>query len=154
MPDGGGLEKEEYIDRLRRFVRDREELNRLLDFEKESEDKDLKIALESALDEINGFPPIIKHWSFDEFPYPSLLLRGAAIWLLESAGIMKSRNRLQYQDGGTSVNVNDKAGEYQSWIQNFTQKYFQRLKQFKVQKNMDRAWGGFQSDYHRDRGQY
>lgn len=143
--------KQEYVEDLRNFVRDKEELNRLLDFEEESSHGELEQAIEYALDEINTFPPIFAdEYSVESFPHKSLLIRGAAIWLLQSAGILQSRNRLNYSDGGVTVQVSDKAGEYQTWIQNFSQQYYQQLKSFKLSKNMDRVWGGHSSDY--DRG--
>lgn len=143
--------RQDYIEDLRNFLRDKEPLNRLLDFDLESSDEELGQALDYAIDEINVAPPVLsKEYEIDSFPHKSLLLRGAAIWLLQSAGILQSRNQLSYSDGGVTVEVSNKAGQYQSWIQSFSQQFYRQLRSFKLSENMDRAWGGFTSDY--DRG--
>lgn len=138
---------DEYVSKLRRYLRDHSELNRLIERGEELGDEDLEFALEMAIDEFNTTPPPIGEFTLSGFPSDSLLMRGAATFALESAGILQSRNRLDYSDDGLTVRVSDKAQDYQSWIQSFTQKYFNRLRQIKIQKNMQNAYGGFGSDY-------
>lgn len=142
------MNKDDMVETLRRFLKDYGELNRILDRDRELEDDDLEQALEMAVDEFDMMPPILSiDFSVDNFPSKSLLLHGAAIWALESAGILQSRNRLNYSDGGIQVQVSDKAQSYQSWIQMFLQRYQRRAKQIKRQLNLERAYGNVHSEY-------
>ena len=132
---------EDLVEDLRNFLRDHPKLNRILGGDNEHSDDDLKLALKNALDEINSFPPPLGNFDFNDFPSRSLLIKGGAIWALESAGIVQSRNRLQYSEGGVSVSVSDKAQSYQSWIQAFLKTYLQQIQRIKQSINLQGAFG-------------
>lgn len=138
--------KAEYTGMLRRFLRDIDELNKLL-AKKESSDKQLEMALDMALDDWNMTTPIINLVSFTDHPCPNLLLRGAAIQVLISAGILYSRNKLAYSDGGVTVQSSDQAAEYTGWLQLITQDYERKKQAIKVQLNLESCWGRVYSEY-------
>ena len=134
------------VGRLRKFLRDHDELNKLLD-RKESSDQQLKMAIEDALDDWNNTPPLLNAVTFEQHPAPRLLIRGAAIEVLISAGIWHSRNRLSYSDGGITVSVHDKAQEYSGWIGQMRADYERKKTETKKAINMAAAWGGVPSEY-------
>jgi len=134
------------IQRLNKFLRDDPSVNQLLDG-KESSPSQLRMALEDSLDDWNISPPPIPPVSFDTHPSRNLLIKGAVIEILMSAGILMSRNRLSYNDGGISVQVSDKASEYSQWINMFARNY--ELKKLEIKKtlNIQRGWGNAPSEY-------
>jgi len=134
------------VGRLRKFLRDIDELNKLLEG-KESTDSQLRMAIEDALDDWNSTPPLITAATLENHPSPRLLLRGAAIEVLNSAGIFYSRNRLNYSDGGITVAVFDRAQDYQAWANRFVQDYENKKNQIKKAINVSAGWGCVPSEY-------
>ena len=138
----------EVVQRLRLFIGDTPEKNKLTPgFE--LEDDKLMLAIELTLDEFNNYPPVM---TFDLVTFPSLtvLLHGAAVQCLIMAGMIQSRNYLQFSDGGISEIINDKSPSYQSWIQTMTGmigNYKQKSDEIKIAINMERAWGTIDSPY-------
>jgi len=131
---------------VRLYIRDREPYNTLLDG-KETGDQLVELCIALAIDEFNTTPPLIGTYTFQSFPSSWLLLYGTVVEILTSAGILQSRNQLNYSDGGITVSVSDKAPLYQSWINRMSGMYEMRKKAIKTQLNLDQAWGGVQSEY-------
>ena len=151
-PSGQTLEY--LVQMLRNFLRDHPSLNRLISDE-ETSDRFLAWALVDALDDINNSPPPLSY-SLADFPYPHLLIRGAVVSVLESVGILQTRNQLNYNDGGIRVSVSDKTPLLQSWIGLFQSKYEQKKAQWKISQNLSQALGdesGTHSEYY-DLGWY
>jgi hypothetical protein len=138
-----------FVNQVRMYLRDFPELNRLVDGY-ESSDRMLAWAVIDALDDFNNTPPLIGAYTVSGFPYPSLLLRGAVISVLQSVGIMQTRNQLQFSDGGISVGVSDKAPMIMQWVQMLQQSYEQKKVQFKIATNISNALGNHSvmSDYY------
>lgn len=129
----------QFIDKIRRFMRDNPYLNRLTDGY-ESSDDDIVDAIVDAIDDFNQTPPFISSFNMSNPPPLSLLKRGVVICLLESLGLLDTRNSLQYADGGLNVNI-DKTGAIQSWIQLFTNKYEEKKIRWKTSVNIENAQG-------------
>lgn len=134
------------VGKLRKFLRDIDELNKLLEG-KESSDSQLRMAVEDALDDWNHTPPLIATVTLEQHPSPRLLMRAAAIEVLTSAGIFYSRNRLSYSDGGITVSVYDKAQDYQAWIGQFINDYERKKLEIKKAINIEGGWGAVSSEY-------
>jgi len=134
------------IQRLYKFLRDDAVVNQLLDG-KESSPGQLRMALEDSLDDWNTTPPPIPPVSFLTHPSRNLLIKGAVIEILISAGILMSRNRLSYNDGGISVQVSDKASDYSQWINMLVRNYESKKIEIKKTINVERGWGGVPSEY-------
>ena len=128
------------IEILRDFIRDQPELNTLIG-EKETEDTGLTTAIEDAIDDWNNTPPFTTV-TVDNFPYKSLLKIGATVFVLKSAGIMMSRNHLTYNDGGISIEKDEKTQLYQSWLDRFEPEWERKKAGFKLAKNLENCWGG------------
>lgn len=137
----------EFIDYIRRFMRDNPFLNRLTDGY-ESSDEDIMDAIEDAIDDFNQTPPFISTYNLRNPPPKSMLKRGVVICLLESLGLLDTRNSLQYSDGGLNVNI-DKTPAIQSWIQLFTNKYEEKKIRWKTACNIEGGLGqgGLSSEY-------
>lgn len=136
----GELELNSFVAQVRSFIRDYPELNRLISGE-ESTNRQIVWAIFDALDDYNSTPPFSGN-SLRNFPSRSLLVRGTVISLLESIGLLQTRNQLSFSDGGLQVGVSDKTPFIQSWIQLFKNSYEEKKMRMKVSINIESAWGG------------
>lgn len=132
---------------LRMFLNDTPELNRLIR-RQESDDSKLDLALALAVDDFNITSPLISTYRVETFPSLYMLIYGATIQVLRSAGILQSRNELAYSSGGVSVRIFDKTQNYQSWIAQFVAEYERKKQNYKISLNVAAAMaGGVQSEY-------
>ena len=139
-----------FVELVRKFLRDHPILNKLIKGN-ETNNTQIRTHLEDALDDWNTTPPILAPVTFDTHPSRRLLIRSAVIETLTSAGILQSRNRLQYSDGGITVQVSDKAAEYQSWISLLVNDYERKKERLKKSQNLELGYGGIHSEYFGDR---
>lgn len=126
---------------LRLFLRDTPELNRLIR-RQETDDPRLDLAIAMAVDDYNITSPLLSSHSIANFPSLYLLIYGASIQVLRSAGILQSRNELAYSSGGVSVRIFDKTQLYQSWIAQFVAEYERKKQNYKISQNINNALGG------------
>ena len=147
MPTTKELAQERARKYLRLFLNDTPELNRLIR-KQESTDEKLDLAILLAIDDYNITPPPLGRVSVENFPSIWLLLYGATVQVLRSAGLLQARNELVYQAGNVSVRIFDKTALYQSWITQFMQPYERMKHDFKISQNIASALGGgVQSEY-------
>lgn len=139
VPDAN-LELNRFIQTVRTFIRDYPELNRLI-AGVENSNRQIVWALHDCLDDFNTTPHFT-NYNISNFPSASLLLRGTVISLLESVGLLQTRNFLQFSDGGIQVGVSDKTPFIQAWIQLFRNSYEEKKTRMKVAINIETAWGG------------
>jgi len=131
---------EQFIGTVRLFMRDYPALNRLIAGEEHS-DRMVAWAVIDCLDDFNSTPPMT-NYGLHNFPSMSILLRGTVINLLQSVGLLMTRNHLTFSDGGLQVGVSDKTPLIQSWIQMFSNIYEEKKKQLKIALNIEGGWGG------------
>ena len=131
---------EQFIGAVRLFLRDYAQLNRLIAGEEHS-DRMIAWAVIDALDDFNSTPPV-SNYTLTNFPSMSILLRGTAINLLQSVGLLMTRNHLTFSDGGLQVGVSDKTPLIQSWIQMFSNMYEEKKQRLKIALNIEGGWGG------------
>lgn len=134
------IKLDNFVQTVRTFLRDYAELNRLIAGE-ESTNRQIIWALMDTLDDFNSTPPFTS-FTLSNFPSMSLLVRGTTISLLESIGLLQTRNHLQFSDGGLQVGINDKTPFIQSWLQLFKNSYEEKKQRIKVAFNIETAWGG------------
>lgn len=144
-PPGINKTREQLIPLLRTFLGDTPEDNKLIPDQELSDDK-LGLALDMALDEYNHTPPF-EEVTFVGFPSLTLILQGGAIHALVMAGMVNSRNFLNFSDGGVQEVVSDKAAAYQSWIANIVGSYREGALSLKTALNMERNFGVIPSPY-------
>ena len=143
------MDLELYRNALRAFLKDHQDLNRLLKFEEESSDDKLDLYLNMALGFLNSVPPPVAAYSIGNFPVPSLLIHQGAIEALISNSILQSRNELTYNNGGITVKMPD-GRRYESSLRMLYEAVGQELKMFsqmKVGININGCWGGVHSPY-------
>lgn len=126
---------------VRLYLRDFPELNRLIKGE-ETSNRMIAWAVIDTLDDWNTTPPFIGDASLDSFPSMSLLREGTVIRVLESVGLLQTRNQLQYSDGGISVSVSDKGPMLMQWINMFRQSYQQKRDRMKASMNIEQGMSG------------
>lgn len=141
-----------HIGAVRLFLRDFSELNLLIQGE-ESSDRMVAWATLDMLSDFNGTPPFTRYGLTDlmDLGLHSFMVRGTVISLLQSVGLLQTRNHLPFSDGGLSVAINDKAPMIQSWLQLLQSSYEQMKSKIKISLNimtiMDMASSGVHSDY-------
>lgn len=127
---------------VRAKMRDYPELNRLIEGH-ETSDREIAFAIMEAIDDFNTTPPLITPYKLENFPSMSLLIRGSIIAVIESIGLLQTRNQMQYSDGqGVSVSVSDKGPMLMSWINLFAQSYEQKKFRLKQAINLGTALNG------------
>jgi hypothetical protein len=127
---------------IRAKLRDFPELNRLVEGH-ETSDREIAFAIMEAIDDFNTSPPLIGSYSIDNFPSISLLIRGSIINVLESVGLLQTRNQMNYSDGqGVQVGVSDKTPMLMNWINLYTQSYEQKKFRLKQAINLGSALNG------------
>lgn len=126
---------------VRIFLRDADpEANLLLD-DYEFTPEEIRTAMNIAVDRWNDTPPDIYRMDYDEFPYRSILLLGVASNLLSMAAHRYRRNSLAINAGGTSVNDQDKAREYDQAAYRLRDEYLQAIRLKKRELNSNLGWG-------------
>ena len=134
------LTKAQAITKVRKFVRDSKELNRLFENEYENTDNQIESAIEWCIMDYNVTGPILDTVTLETFPNDYLLCLGSICYLLQSAAVGQSRNRINYSDGGISVNISDKAQDYIGLANMFTNDYERKKIEFKRRQNLDSCW--------------
>lgn len=142
----------EFIPVIRGYLRDFPELNRLLAGE-ETGDRFMAWAILDAMSRFNGTPHLTSYSFEDLLQYQQhyLLLRMAVETVLESVGLLQTRNHINYSNGGINVGVNDKTPLIQSWLQMFSARNDQMITRVKVALNIQGILGfgntGVHSEY-------
>lgn len=130
------------IANVRAFLRDFPELNRLVDGA-ESSTRQIAWAILDALSDFNGTPPLGGATLEDllQRGQQHLLTRMAALALLESVGLLQTRNHLSYATGGTTVGVSDKTPLIMKWLDYFRTATEQKKVKVKIAMNIESILG-------------
>lgn len=131
-----------FVQTVRLYLRDHPQLNRLVAGE-ESSDRIIAWAVLDAIAEFNGTPHFT-NYGLEELiarNQQALLLRMTTTTLLESIGLLQTRNHLNYSNGGINVGVNDKTSMIMGWLQYFKSTTEQRKQQVKVSLNIESILG-------------
>lgn len=127
---------------IRAKLRDYPELNRLIEG-RETSDREIAFSIMEAIDDFNSTPPLIGAFNLENFPSMSLLIRGSIINILESVGLLQTRNQMSYSDGqGVGVGISDKAPMLMNWIQLYQGQYEQKKFRLKQALNLSGALNG------------
>ena len=132
-----------FVQEVRYFTRDIPELNRLTAGE-ESSDRQIAWAVLDALSDFNGTPHLTTMLLEDFLARNQrhLLLRMTVVSLIESVGLLQTRNHINYSNGGVNVGVNDKTPMLMNWLQYFKSSTEQKKTRFKVAINIEGMLGG------------
>lgn len=141
-----------FVQTVRLFLRDFAELNRLIAGE-ESSDRMIAWATLDAISRFNGTPhfTIFSLEELLQLNLNHLMVRMTTESLLESVGLLQTRNHINYSNGGINVGVNDKTPLIMNWLQYFKATTEQRLQHTKVAINIGYILGpsnrGVNSEY-------
>lgn len=142
-----------FVQMVRAYMRDQPELNRIVRGQ-ESTDRQIAWAVMDALSDFNGTPPFLGTASLEDLlgrNQQALLLRMTVIALIESVGLLQTRNHLNYSNGGINVGVNDKTPMLMQWLQyyrSFTEQMKQRVKvSFNIEGILGPSNSGVFSEY-------
>lgn len=143
----------DFVQMVRLFLRDFPELNRII-AGVENTDRQIAWALMDALADFNGTPPFLGTSTIEELlgmNQQNLILRMTVISLIESVGLLQTRNHINYSTGGTSVGVNDKTPMLMNWLSYFKATTEQMKQRVKVSMNIQGILGpsnsGVRSEY-------
>lgn len=140
----------EFVQMVRFYMRDMPELNRLVAGE-ESTDRQIAWAVMDALADFNGTPPFLGNINLDGMlgmQQHSLLLRMTVCNVIESVGLLQTRNHINYSNGGITVGVNDKTPMLMNWLQYFKSTTDQLKLRVKVAMNIASILGPTNSGVH------
>jgi hypothetical protein len=126
---------------VRIFLRDTDPSANILLDDFEFSPEEIRTAMNITVDRWNDTPPDIYRMDYDEFPYRSILLMGVASNLLSMAAHRYRRNSLAINAGGTSVNDQDKAREYDQAAMRLRDEYLQAIRKKKRELNVGLGWG-------------
>ena len=139
-----------FVQTVRLFTRDHPQLNRLLTGE-ESTDRIIAWAVMDALSDFNGTPPFLGAFSLEDllqWHQQALLTRMTTCSLLESVGLLQTRNHINYSNGGINVGVNDKTPLIMNWLQYFKGTTEQMKQRVKVSLNFGQIIGPMNTGLH------
>jgi hypothetical protein len=147
-----------FIQMMRLWTRDHPQLNRIIRGE-ETSNRLIAWAVLDFLSDFNQTPPPLGQFTLEQLlglGYSNLCRYGTAIAMMESVGMLQTRNQLNFSDGGISVGVSDKSPQIQSWIGMFRNKYEQDKLKIKVSLNIAQILGeeGAHSEYYFINGFY
>ncbi len=135
------------VEKLRDFLRDRPELNKLLE-DKESSDQDLYQALLDGMDYINYEVGYETAYTLDDFPSWKVARDAAVLEILVSAGIGSARNTLTFNDGGGIMSQDsDVYGRYMAYYNQLVVKLQTAITNIKIAKNINDGYGNSPSAY-------
>jgi hypothetical protein len=141
-----------FVQAVRLYLRDFSELNRLIAGE-ETNDRMIAWSVLDAISAFNGTPPIteVSLEQLLERQQHHLMLRMTVIAVVESVGLLQTRNHFNYSTGGINVGVNDKTPLLMNWLQYFRSYTDQLKQQVKVAMNVESILGpsnvGIHSEY-------
>lgn len=133
----------DFVQMVRLYMRDFPELNRLVAGE-ESSDRQIAWAVLDALSDFNGTPPFLGNIQLEELlnmQQHALLLRMTVCSVIESVGLLQTRNHINYSNGGITVGVNDKTPMLMNWLQYFKATTDQMKQRVKVSMNIGAILG-------------
>ena len=134
----------DFVQVVRLYLRDYAELNRLISGE-ETSDRMIAWAINDAVSDFNATPHFTAY-TLDQLLQRNLhhlILRMTAINIIESVGLLQTRNHLNYSTGGINVGINDKTPLLMQWLQYFKSTTEQKKTQVKVALNVESIlWAG------------
>lgn len=132
------------IHRVRHFLRDYEEINRLNEGE-ESVDRDIAAAIMFTIDDINMTPPPVTKnlQQMVDSGWAGLIVAGAVIWLYKSLLAHYDRNNLKFNDGGLmTTGLSDRGGAIRARLAMDIPTYENYKTRIKVAANLQEFMSG------------
>lgn len=107
---------------------------------------ELTRAIQFAVDEWNVFAPMT-NVGIENIPR-SILILGAAAWLMQSESFLQLRNQATYQDGDVqNIGVDDKHQLYFALAQQLKAEWKDTARRYKQMQNQESCYGSLSSGY-------
>lgn len=130
-------------DKVRNFIRDRAELNVLLNNEEEFSDEEIESFEEAVKDDILMFYPALKA---RKLPV-SLVIYGILSKLFAAEAAKQNRNQMNINDDNVgAIDVSNKASQYLSFSQQYEQRFRTGCENLCAQDFYQNTWGGVSSN--------
>lgn len=131
---------------VRLYAKDDAALNVLLEGKYQSSDEIIELAMKLAANDFNIVPPT-SVYTVSNFPSDTVLLYGTLHHLANGEAERQLRNNVTYNAQGLNAGIDDKFPQYNQLASYYKQLFEQKIKELKVQQNMEEAWGGKFSPY-------
>ena len=117
------------------------EANQLLD-DLEFSDVQILAAVQRCIDEWEETPPSLGiHYNSRTFPYREHLIKGVVGYLMQQIAYKYTRNRMQYNAAGLTLDTNDKGPQYIMLAQNARAEWLRFVNGKKTELNMAECFG-------------
>jgi hypothetical protein len=104
---------------------------------------DIGAAVQQCLEQWDSVAPRISRYSGHNFRYTELLRNGVMYSLLQALVTFLGRNRMQYQAGGVSIDLESRADFFNSLKQEYELKWRSGMAQIKAEENMNDFNGSY-----------
>ena len=129
---------------VREYVSDYAVNNYLIDGEEFSETF-ITLCMSLCIDTFNNLTPVSR-FTDATFPSKTVLLMGTCYHMYQGKAMLLARNTMQYQDGGLTIPIEERAELYKSLSEGFRGEFLEAAKALKIQANMESGWGAIYSD--------
>lgn len=131
---------------VRLYAKDDAAMNVLLQGRYQSEDALIELALRLAVNDFNVVPPI-SSYEVKNFPSDTMLMYGTLHHLANGEAERQLRNQVTYNAQGLNAQIDDKYQQYNQLAMYYKQLFEAKIKEMKIQQNLEKAWGGSFSPY-------
>lgn len=131
-----------FVGQVREYMRDHAVLNRLIRGE-ETSDRQMAFAVIKAISQFNTRPPRSRYslrQLLDEELF-SLLMDLTVVAVIESVGLLQTRNHINYSAGAMNVGINDKTPLLMQWLQYYRASTDQEIQRVKTAMNIESILG-------------
>jgi len=134
------------VDDIRLYCKDTAELNVLLEGSFQSSDELIQLAMKLAVNDFNIVPPT-SQYTVSDFPSDTVMLYGVLHHLANGEAERQLRNNVNYNAQGLNAGIDDKFAQYNQLAAYYKNLFEAKIKELKIQQNMENAWGGEFSPY-------
>ena len=97
---------------------------------------DIIEAVNRAIQQWNNRGPVLNNYTGASFPYPEVLRCGTIFMLMQSLWTFLERNRMTYQSGGVTVDLERRADAVKQLIAVYQRQWIDGMSQMKNEENL------------------
>lgn len=136
-----------YVTRVRNELRDHARLNRLV-LGQETSDRQIAVAIQKAVEDWSGTPPLLQVVDVTNHPRPDLLCTKAVANVLQTLVPLLHRNSLAYRDDRVQISASGQGSALLQLVQVLDAQYRTDKTAYMIAANIGGGWGsGVNSDY-------
>lgn len=104
---------------------------------------DIASGVERAIQQWNNRAPITSKYTGSTFPYPEILRCGTIYFILQSLWTQLERNRMSYQSGQITVDLEKRADKFGQLMTQYQQMWIGGMSQVKNEENISNFIGSY-----------